>query len=275
MASSVYEPHIIVDPLIPFWFHRDYRAPSHTAAPNWHTNIEILRGEKGCGKVICDLKTYDFRPGELFVVNSGELHQINAGTGQLHYYCLIVDSKFCAENGIPTDETRFTEIIRSKKMLSLFDGVAKAYKEKGACRAARIRLAVLALLLALREGYTAKPESPLDKREQLALNRVKAAMTYIRRHLDEALSLDDVAHAAGFSKYYLARTFKHYTGQTVFEYLNVVRCMEAKRRMEEGLTVAEAATACGFCNLSYFTRTYKKYMGELPSADRRGKPAEK
>ena len=56
---------------------------------------------------------------------------------------------------------------------------------------------------------------------------------------------------------------------TVIEYVNILRCKEAKRLISEGQSVSEAAIASGFNNLSYFTRTYKKYVGELPSSNKK------
>lgn len=40
----------------------------------------------------------------------------------------------------------------------------------------------------------------------------------------------------------------------------------------DGINVGESAEHSGFSNLSYFAKTYKKYMGELPSqAERKPK----
>lgn len=90
-------------------------------------------------------------------------------------------------------------------------------------------------------------------------------MVYIRQNMKSCLTLEDIAAYVGISKYYFTREFKRITGQTVFEYINVVRCKEAKRLITQGMTVSLAAQTCGFENLSYFTRTYKKCIGELPS----------
>lgn len=49
-------------------------------------------------------------------------------------------------------------------------------------------------------------------------------------------------------------------------FLNMTRCTHARDLLLSGGTcVAECALRCGFQHLSYFTKTYKRYMGELPS----------
>ena len=40
---------------------------------------------------------------------------------------------------------------------------------------------------------------------------------------------------------------------------------EARRLIESGMAVSTAAITCGFENLSYFTRTFKKIFQQLPS----------
>jgi AraC-like DNA-binding protein len=94
---------------------------------------------------------------------------------------------------------------------------------------------------------------------------VKQALAYIRGHLDEPLSLDVVARQLNVSKSHLAREFKAFTGQTVVQAINLIRCTRAQQMIENGVLVTQAAAACGYENLSYFSRTFKKLMGHLPS----------
>lgn len=52
----------------------------------------------------------------------------------------------------------------------------------------------------------------------------------------------------------------------MISYLNMVRCEHARELLQMGkLSVSECASLCGFQNSSYFTKTYKHYIGELPS----------
>ncbi|MBR6603969.1 MAG: AraC family transcriptional regulator, partial [Clostridia bacterium] len=43
------------------------------------------------------------------------------------------------------------------------------------------------------------------------------------------------------------------------------RCKKASELISEGLSVSEAALKCGFSNMSFFTRTFREYIGCLPS----------
>ncbi len=98
---------------------------------------------------------------------------------------------------------------------------------------------------------------------------------YVKRVLDrlngnctEHISLEELAKDCGITKYHLARAFKRYTGQTLFTYINIMRCKKAELCIRDGMSITEAAYECGFESLSYFSRTYKKLMGASPSFSR-------
>ena len=56
---------------------------------------------------------------------------------------------------------------------------------------------------------------------------IQEALNYIERNLCRELSLDDIASAAGFSKFYFHRIFQKETGMSVFDYIR-------KRRLAGG-----------------------------------------
>ncbi len=264
MENLTYEPHIIKDPLIPFIFHADTAThDSKMCYMNWHTNIEILYCTEGEGFVNCETKRYPFSKGDIFVVNSNELHSFNTD-GEMKYFCLILDRDFCINNGIDTEYIRFTELIKDKELERLYNGVVEAYNYFGICRATKIRCAVLELLIRLRTCHTQNSIGQHNDKNP-NIERIKRAMVYIRQNLSKVITLDEISNHVGISKYYLTREFKKITGQSAFEYINILRCKEAKRMISEGQTVSSAARSCGFENLSYFSRTYKKYIGLSPS----------
>lgn len=268
MAGSIYETHIMKDPLLPFIFHLDHIRPGPYSSPisNWHENIEILYCTHGSGYVQCDGKKYPFQKGDLFIVNPNALHGFGSDTF-LVYHCLIVAKSFCVENGIRTSDIHFRELIRDPELEELFQPVVKAFEqyERGAepFAATQVRYAVLGFLCRLCRQHIVSLGHP---EVSVTSQRVKDAITYIKKHMTEPISLQDIADHIGISKCHLAREFKLYTGGTVFNTLNLIRCAEAKRLIEQGSSVSSAALSCGFENLSYFSRTFKKHFGELPSA---------
>lgn len=253
------------DALLPFIFHTDKTKISRIV-PNWHENIELLCFIEGEGHLKCGTERYPVSAGDVAVINPDVLHMTE---GSLVYHCLIIDRSFCESNGIPVLSLYFREIIKDKNLFLHFsetvDEIKKARSTPNPIRSVpAVRHRVLGLLLELCENYIVS-ESPEKKVHSASAERVKAIMTYMRTHFTESISLDSIAEHIGISKYHLSREFKLLTGTTIFDSLNIIRCKEARHLLSDGATVSEAANACGFENLSYFSRTFKKYTGKLPS----------
>lgn len=264
MRNYKYETHIIQDPRLPFIFHRSYTHTKYEIPPNWHENIEILYCVEGTGYVKCGMEVSELSAGDIFIVNADTPHCV--GTRQTHTYrCLIIDNSFCTENGIPISGLSFRNTIRDPSVAALFEAVTAAYdnRETGAvCAIADIRYAVLGLLRRLCAEYATEKTAPPSQ----ASEYVKKALTYIRRNLSGSITLDAIADYVGVSKYHLSREFKAFTGSSIISTANRIRCTEARRLIEGGMRISDAANACGFENLSYFTRIFKRLMGAVPSA---------
>ncbi len=266
MPNYNYENHVMPDPLLPFIFHRDmYRSPTATDFSfNWHENIELLYCTEGAGQVQCIPDTTDLRVGELFLINANTPHRI-ASDSRIRYHCLIIDNSFGEANGIPLSRLRFRTQIREPAVIHAYQAVIAAYQnfvQTDSYGRANIRYAVLGLLLTLSQSCITE-EAPAAR--SLSNQRVKQVISYIRTHLGESISLDDLAAQAGISKYHLSREFKALTGMTIIDTVNQIRCGEARRLIEGGMRVSAAAISCGFENLSYFSRTFKKHFQRLPS----------
>ncbi len=90
------------------------------------------------------------------------------------------------------------------------------------------------------------------------------------RDFAEPHELSALAREAGVSVAYLCRLFKAYTGKTVVGYLVERRLQAATWKLREGgEKVLTIAMACGFNDLAYFNRTFKRIVGKTPSAYRR------
>ena len=266
MEHYRYETHQFPDPRLPFIFHPCHTIRTRELPPNWHENIEMLLCIEGSGLVRCGAQELIFAPGDFFVVNPDTPHVVISNSS-VSYRCLIISRSFFEENGIPP--LRFQPMLRDDRLVSLMEQVHNAYRQhqSGAPFAiAEYRMAVLALLRQLCKEYTVPQTAP-----SISGEHVKAALAFIRMNLSRNVSLQEVADKIGLSKYHLARQFRHFTGSTFTQTANLIRCLEARRLIERGMTISQAAAACGFENLSYFSRTYKKLLQELPSQHKKGR----
>lgn len=263
----VHETHIMPDALMPFIFHTD-KTSNKRIVPNWHENIELLCFIEGEGNLKYGTERYPVRAGDVAVINPDVLHMTESG-GELIYHCLIIDRAFCEANGIDVLSLHFKEIIADKELFSAFTDTvvsikAARHEKAGICAVPEARHRVLGLLLRLCKKYVIS-ESKEKPANSASAARIKTVMSYMRAHLAEPITLDSISDCVGVSKYHLSREFKLYCGTTIFDSLNILRCKEARHMLSAGATVSEAAHACGFENLSYFSRTFKKYTGKLPS----------
>ena len=88
--------------------------------------------------------------------------------------------------------------------------------------------------------------------------------SYVREHLAGDLSLDAIARALHFNKYYLSHTFREKAGIPLYQYVLHRRLEYANTLLEEGFSVREAALRSGFRDTSTFIRRYKQRWGVTP-----------
>ena len=97
---------------------------------------------------------------------------------------------------------------------------------------------------------------------------VKETIEYIKQNINKPIAVEDLAGMFGLSKFYYCREFKKMTGYTIINYINLQKCMKARNLiLSSEYKIKEIARMTGFENMSYFSRTYKKYMGCLPSEE--------
>jgi len=102
-----------------------------------------------------------------------------------------------------------------------------------------------------------------------------AARRYIDEHLDEKITLDEVASHVGISPYHFCKVFKDGTGMTLTEYVNRRRVELAKQRLlRPDARVTEIAFDIGFQSLSQFNRCFARYVGMSPTQYRQRRAEE-
>lgn len=262
----LYEQHFHSDPDFPIIFHCDNIDESSNFIMHWHENIELLYFWSGSSIVTCDTIPVRAASGELVIVNSCVLHSIQSMTPSCNYLCLIVDKAFCENYDLSVGEINFSSVVRDEEVSQHFGRILREMADREPYYKTAVKAEVLALLTRLFRIAVTEKKLTENVRNSGQLAMVRKAITYIQQQYKEELPIDAICEHVGFSKYYFCRAFHEIVGKTVVEYINHLRCEYARKLLATGhYNVSECAERSGFRNLSYFTRTYKRYVGMLPS----------
>lgn len=109
-------------------------------------------------------------------------------------------------------------------------------------------------------------------RKESSISVVDRAKSYIDMQFQKDISLDDVSREVNVSPYYFSKLFKEETGQNFIEYLTEIRIDKAKELLSQGneTSMKEICLSCGYQDPNYFSRIFKKTVGQTPTEYREG-----
>ena len=89
---------------------------------------------------------------------------------------------------------------------------------------------------------------------------------YVRDHLDEPISVDDLARRAGMSRAVFDRRFKAATTYAPLKFIKAMRLNNAVLLLRQGASVGEAAYAVGYTSASQFSHEFRRRFDLPPRA---------
>lgn len=106
--------------------------------------------------------------------------------------------------------------------------------------------------------------------------RFRKVIHYIHQHLDESVSLDDLAEVAHFSKYHFQRQFSAMFGLSPIQYLQQIRLERSAFELAfRAHSICDIAFNSQFQSHEAFSRAFKRMMGQSPLQFRHMTPWEK
>lgn len=265
MLGTRHEEYGYLTDGLPFVLNTDLKRTKYnnSAENNWHDALEIQLCTSGNGTVLLDGNEFPFGENDIVAVNANVIHYTGTDTA-LTYSCIIISSDFCKRVGLDLSVIAFSPFIQSKRIAELFHKLIDTYGSlHEPYRIAKLNQILLTLLIELAENHRIPHPSVCKDTD---LEKVKSTILYIRTNYNRKITLNDITRAVLCDKYALCRSFKRMTGQTITQNINHYRCIKAIEYLNADYTVAQAARLCGFENLSFFTKTFKKYTGRLPSS---------
>lgn len=217
--------------------------------------------------------------GDVFAVNPGEAHSYKESRN-VFYYNILFDPRFIADELEPLkDHPVYRELFapggqRNKIHLPyrdrlLFEQRIRLIREELPARRVGCREFVKALLLEsiillLRNNPVASSGVPGD------YSGIASSIAAMEKSSGRKLSVPELARKAGMSQSLFYLRFRNATGMSPNQYLTVLRLGQACAMLREtGMTIAEIAIQCGFCDSNHFIKTFRMYHGVTPGDFRR------
>ncbi len=244
--------------------HPRYQMPFH-----WHMECEIMRIVSGNFTLSLNNNTFHLKEGDSVFIPSGIIH------GGIPETCIYQCVVFSLENLLPLISARqeqyeqqlgqgdYIPPIRFKS--ETIDKLFMALKEKNhgfEFAVLGILLQIIGEILAEKNNTTLQTHSSSDTRR---IKKIKDVFRLIRKDYSKPLTLEMLADTAGLNLQYLCKSFKRITGKTPIDYLIFYRieCAAEFLQLDE-MSVTEIAFACGFNDLSYFIKLFKREKGVSP-----------
>lgn len=246
----------------------------HTVSPEWrysdektdYCNLVLVCG--GSGIFTCEEKERRVSRGDLVFFPSGVKRTMRADGNQLEFrsfnfrYKLLFEHKLDWWTENPELPLDFVNHISDKALFrrveQLFEQIQRCYTTLQYAASFQMRFyatEILSLLLS-------------DERKDISYserNMINKSIEYMSTHFTEKITLAELAAISKKSVSYYGKTFKKIFGITPIDYLLSIRISYAKKLLENGASVTETASLCGFSNLYYFSKAFRSKEHMSPS----------
>lgn len=253
----------------------------------WHLHDYFEFGVVESGRVILGLpiKNFVLNEGDGYFINSNVMHYRRAAENEsgARIHTQVFERSLIS--GIDMIGSRYVAPLESCIAMEGFmlyasnpehavilqnlrDAFQAAERDENGCElhiCANLNLA-WANLYYLAEPYFDE-KNPKGRERAL---RARFVLAYMNQNYDKALTIKEIADAAGISERECYRYFTKYLNTTPTEYLNRYRIAVAARMLAESdLPISQVAQQCGFSDASYFSMVFRKVMEKTPREYRR------
>jgi len=224
-------------------------------------SIDIIYVLSGAATYTVENQSYNLKQGSLLCIPRGSLRSAITYPDNL-MECYSVSFQFFdktgAEGFLPMPI--FTQIGIQPDIISLFGDLNNSWLRRNP--GYKIKSGAF-LMLIIHRLY----ELVLFKEHPVIIDaRINKAVRFITDNYYEDITVETVSEVTGLHPNYFGNLFKSSTGFTFRRFLTAIRINYAENLLKGGLhNITEVAERCGFPDVCYFSRVYKKERGIPPS----------
>ena len=260
----------------PFEYHQvDFRHPRYEMDYHWHAEYELIRVLSGELMMTLDEKKLLVKAGEAVFIHGGILH--SGIPDNCVYECLVFDiNAFLKQN--PSGCSAYIQKIASQSAL-VFHHFSQKYEnihilldevfEAVSHPAPGYELMTFGCMYRFFGQVFAEhlylDSVPRARKGYRQIIQLKNVLDYIDSNYQNPITLEQLAQVSSMSPKYFCRFFRQMTHRTPMDYLNHQRVEHACYELSTTEhTVTDVAYNCGFNDLSYFIKTFRRYKGTTP-----------
>lgn len=240
------------------------------------------------GKKVMHLENkpaFDYLPGETVIVPANETMAIDFPEAELdnptQCIALAIDASYLDNtlqylngyyNSNPEEEHAWSiqfnryHFANDTDISELINKIIRICSSKDVVKDIYADLNLKELLIRLVQSQHLQQVS-LESLDRSNATRLHYVLAYIQQHLTEKISVDTLSSKAYLSRNTFFRWFKEQFGITPVEYINRERIKHAKQLMSNGKdSISNIAMQCGFSDVNYFVRLFKKMEGITPGS---------
>lgn len=240
------------------------------SVPHWHQRVELLLVHEGIFSIDIGKQHFTGRPGDLFVIRSGEIHHLQlVGKGTMYVctfdpvlLCLLQPEIHYVQSYISRDQLQEAGIAEQTDQF--FQRILKERADKQKYAGVLIQTEIFHQYYLLVRWF--ESDSLPEQRGSARFRNFQLALSYIEQHYADTVTLQDIARVLNYSPAYVSRVFVQYTGTNFKKYLDNRRVYQASKLLKSAdMTVSNVAAQCGFDNIRTFNNTFKRIAGKTPS----------
>ena len=251
-------------------------APGYVFFAHCHETVEILLIQEGSCNLKCNNLPPPVKSGELVVIFPHTIHSFSVTSAipcrflQIHIWpnCFYnIDPS--TVNALPfvaqIVDKRSAYLVRptNDEILNCMQRICREASQTEAQYARILTNAyIIELALLLSRNISDSYRHIFTIGNELTIH----AINYISTHLEQKLSLKDVAQACHVSSRYLSQVFKENVNITVNTYISIAKVDKAFSYISsKEMHINDIAELLGFSSSQYFASTFKKYTGFTPT----------
>ena len=258
----------------------DIRSAGSHPIPEYHPEIEIVRLMQGHAVIQLDGIAHSFGPGDIFIIPGNTVHYYQSFSPDAKWSSLVFSPEAITMHSGHFFQTDFIQPLTQGRLNlprllqpghPAYDTVnaqldiilkTRLYEKDYKLR----RFAALMVICTTLVPYCTAPDREPSTSDP-GNEAVRQCMCYIHNNHAQKITLEGIARSCHLHPNYLCTLFKHYTGQSIFEYLTRFRVETAAQLLKNyNLPAGKVGEKVGFHSESLFYRKFKAIMGISPKA---------